>query len=119
MKQKQQQLDAVRRKMVASIHKPVIQHAVESGFDRNLVEEILVLCGGDKETVVRMWAAFKAQTWQQDEEQFDLAEFVEFIKAQQQPQPSKADIEASLALLGERRRRRRRKKKQHGKSKGR
>lgn len=81
------QVDVVRRKLMTSIHKPAIEHAVDSGFDRDHIEEIMVLCGGMQETVVRMWTAFNEQPSQQDRDEFDLAEFIEFIK-EQQPKPA-------------------------------
>lgn len=78
-----QQVDDVRRKLMSSIHKPVIDHAVERGFDRAEIEDVLQLCGGKQERVARMWKAFNEQPSQQDNEMFELAKFVEFIKEQQ------------------------------------
>lgn len=113
-----QQVDVVRRKLMASLHKPVIEHAVDRGFDRTSIEEVMVLCGGDQATVERMWKAFNEQPSQQDEDMFDLAEFVEFIKATlPKPKPTRAEIRDADALLGVTPRKRRRKKQQHGKGK--
>lgn len=55
---KQQQVHAVRRAMVASLNKPAIDAAVAEGFDRALIEEALVLCGGDPEVMRRHWNDF-------------------------------------------------------------
>lgn len=78
-------VDAVRRKLVGSVHRAAIDHAVDRyGMDRAHLEEVLVLCGGDAAEVRRMWELWNERVSQHATvTEFDLPGFIAFIRRQQ------------------------------------
>lgn len=81
------QVDAVRRKLVAALNKPAIDAAVDShGFDRTLIEDVLVLCDNSAEKVAQQWALWRSLLPDEHNESnhLDLQEFVDFLRAAQQ-----------------------------------
>lgn len=80
------QVQAVRRKLVASLNKDAIDAAVEAfGYDRAKIEEILVLCGGADE-LNRRWNAFRRTPAQEAKDAthsaFELEEFITYLREQ-------------------------------------
>lgn len=69
---------------MASVHKAAVDDAVDRGFDRDLIEEALVLCGGDAEVMRTHWNRWTAAR-EDDDTSFDrapfhLAEFVAHLR---------------------------------------
>lgn len=80
-----EQVAAVKRKLVGSLNKAAIDHAVESyGYERETLEEILVLCGTAEE-MSRRWNAFNATPEQRAADadqrtQFELEVFLAYVR---------------------------------------
>ena len=82
------QVDAVRRKLVASLNKQAIDMAVDAhGFERSLIEDVLVLCGNSQEKVAQQWTNWRATLTEaeNDSNALDLQEFVDFLRAAPPP----------------------------------
>jgi len=78
------QVDAVRRKLIGALNKPAIDMAVDAhGFDRSLIEDVLVLCDNSQEKVAQQWARWRASLTEaeNDSNALDLQEFVDFLRA--------------------------------------
>lgn len=93
---KQQQVAAVRRKLVGSLNKAAIDHAVENyGYSRETLEEILVLCGGSPEEMSRRWNAFNRTPEQVVNDatrtQFELEQFAAYVRDQIAKEKQQAD----------------------------
>jgi phosphoglycolate phosphatase-like HAD superfamily hydrolase len=79
------QVSAVRRKLVGSLNKKAIDHAVTAyGYDRDTLEEILVLCGGSAEEMSKRWNAFNRTPEQvmndATKTQFELEQFLAYVR---------------------------------------
>lgn len=77
---------AVKRALVGSLNKAAIDHAVASyGYERETLEEILVLCGGRAEEMSRRWNAFNSTPQEQANDadprtQFALERFLAHVR---------------------------------------
>ena len=84
------QVDAVKRKLVGSLNKQAVDHAVEAyGYDREKVEEVLVLCGGSQHEMSQRWNAFRRTPEQvmkdaASHDNFELDEFIAYVRDQKQ-----------------------------------
>jgi len=78
----------VKRKLVGSLNKAAVDHAVTSyGYARETVEEILVLCGGKPEEMSRRWNAFnttpeQVQADADPRSEFQLEQFLAYVRDQ-------------------------------------
>lgn len=77
------QVDAVRRKLIAALNKPAIDAAVDvHGFERSLVEDVLVLCDNSHEKVAQQWTNWRATLTQEENDSpaLNLQEFVDWLR---------------------------------------
>lgn len=91
------QVAAVKRALVASLNKAAIDHAVSSyGYDRETIEEILVLCGGSAEEMSRRWNAFNRTPEQVMNDaaktQFDLEQFLAYVRDEIAKEKQQANV---------------------------